>query len=418
MQSGTAEIGAFSVGVVARESGRPMQHTILIVAGEASADAHGAEVLTVLRRLRPDVHAFGVGGDGLRAAGMQVDVDAASISPAGLAEVLGALPRLWRTLRRLTRLARERQPVAALLIDLPDFNLALARRLRRLGVPVIYLVSPQLWAWRPGRVRAIRRGVDRMLVVLPLDEAFYRARGVEAEYVGHPLVAATQGQPSAGDARQALGLAARQPVVALLPGSRLLEVRRHLPIMLSALEQLVDRTGPLNIVLPVATLALADEIAAQVAGGRLAVTVISGQAPLALAACDVAVVGAGAATLQTALMGRPMVVICRVSWLTYQFLRRLVRVSHVALANWVAGERVAPELIQGNLTASALAQAVDGLLRDPVRQLLMRRRFAALRQRLGDGQCAERVAAHLANLLPASRPASAPPAPKANTHAL
>ncbi len=376
-----------------------MSPSVMICAGEASSDLHACDVISALRRRAPDVALFGMGGPGMRALGFEAAVRAEEVSVAGLTEVFWALPRLWGCLRRLERLAAARRPVAALLLDLPDFNLRLARRLKRLGIRVVYYISPQVWAWRQGRVKQIRAYVDAMLVILPFEEDFYRRRGIAARFVGHPLVQQHGRAPDAAArkaAREGLQLGA-ELCVAVLPGSRHKELQRHLPTMLAAMQQLHQRLQrPIQVLLPVApTLdweAVQRLLPPAVAG--LSLRRLRGQACEALLAADVAVVCSGTATLQAALMGRPMVVVYKVSALTFVLLRLLVRLPHVALVNLIAGRRLVPELLQGNFTAAKVVNQLQALLPGSgLRHARLQTQLLQLRTQLGAQPTAELVAA-------------------------
>lgn len=379
-----------------------------MVAGEASADAHGAQVLGALKAQYGAVSVFGIGGPALRAQGMEVLVGAEDMALAGLTEVLWALPRMVRTLWSLVRTAQARQPCVAVLLDLPDFNLPLAKRLKKLGIPVIYYISPQVWAWRAGRVRHIRRWVDKMLVILPFEEAFYRRHAVPAEFVGHPLTEHLP-DPSPEEGKQLARARLRHlpvdgRVVALLPGSRRKEVLRHLPVMLAAVAQLRQQGHDgLMALVPVASTLEPQWVQDIVDASGISVRVLRGQHQDALLACDAAMVCSGTATLETALIGRPMVVVYRVSALSYHILRWLISVAHIALVNLIAQERLVPELVQGDMTAQALAnETATWLVPSPKRTLLMHK-LRALRDRLGYRRPSSAVAQAIEHYLPAHR---------------
>ena len=377
-----------------------MSQGILMVAAEASADAHGAQVVRALRAAQPQVALYGVGGDAMRAAGFNAQIEAREMAIAGLTEVLWALPRMFRHMRTLERLAASRRPQVAVLMDMPDFNLRLARRLRRLGIPVVYYISPQLWAWRPGRVQQIRALVNEMLVILPFEADFYRAHGVPVHFVGHPLVEQLPARADRSAARTRLDLHTAGPVVAILPGSRRQEVARHLPRMLAGLRCLHAIYPELRAVLPVASTLDIDAIASQVAHSSVPVQLVDDGATDALAAADVAVVCSGTATLQAALLRRPMVVVYRVSWLSYQILRRLVRVAHIGLVNLIAGRGLVPELIQGDFTPQAMAHEVRRLLTAGPEGDALQRSFNELRQQLGQHDTGREVAKRVLRYLP------------------
>lgn len=373
---------------------------ILIVAVEASADLHAARALEALRRLRPDVAAFGAGGPRLRAAGLEAVARAEDLCAMGFAEVLPRLPALARALRRLASAAAARGPALALLVDAPDFNLRLARRLRRLGVPVVCYVAPMAWAWRPGRARQLARLAARLLCILPFEEAFFAARGVRARFVGHPLLDGPDPAPARG-CRAALGLAEGRPTLALLPGSRPAEVRRLLGPMLAAAERLRAARPDLQLQVVVAQ---APTLSADALAPRLARhpgPVALGSAELALGAADVALVKSGTGVLEAALRGVPMVVAYRLAWPSWALARLLVRVRHASLVNLLAGRAVVPELLQRDATAERMAAEVERLLADGAAREAQRAAFREVRAGLGPAGASGRVAAELAGMLPA-----------------
>ena len=387
------------------------QDSILIVAGEASADVYGAQLVRVLRGQSPDLRLWGVGGKAMQEQGFEADIDAHTFSTAGLTEVLTSLPRLWKALRRLSQLAAKRRPKVAVLLDLPDFNLRLAARLKSLGIVVIYYVSPQLWAWRPKRVEAVRRNVDKMLCILPFEPAFYEKYGVPAEYVGHPMVEEFPDISTQEEVRAALSLESNEaPVVALLPGSRKKEVERHLPTMLRGMELLQEKHPGLSVLLPVASTLDRSLFSAAVEQSALKIRLLDGHAAQALGAADVAVVCSGTATLQTALLERPMVVVYRVSAITYWLLRRLVRVAHIALVNIIANQRLVAELIQYQMTPQGIARETAALLSDATRRRTLQDELSKIRLTLGQFKPAERVA-HIAlgYFMPPSHPSDSHP---------
>jgi len=328
---------------------------LLLVAGEASGDLHAANLLNALRGRRPDVHAFGVGGERLRAEGLECLAMSEELSVMGLAEVAVQLPRLLRLARRVRRAAVGRRPDVAVLVDSPDFNLPLARHLHRAGIPVVVYISPQLWAWRAGRVKRIRRDVSRVLCILPFEVEFYREHGAAAEFVGHPLVdelAPVMADPPARD----------PGCIALLPGSRWHEVEELLPPMARAARAL-QRQGLARTVRLIAAPGLDPaRLRDLLPSGEGGVEVVSSDRHAALAACGAAMVASGTATLECALLDVPMVVGYRLHPLSYQLARLMVSVPHVALVNLVRGERLAPELVQAEFTVGALVARTGELL--------------------------------------------------------
>lgn len=393
---------------------------LLVVAVEASGDLHAAAVLRELKALRPGVRAFGAAGPLLRAEGCEALVRAEELSVMGIAEVIPALPRILRALATLAEAARLRRPAAALLVDSPDFNLRLAKRLRPLGIPVVEFIGPTVWAWRAGRVRQIARDVARMLVILPFEPAFYAARGVRAVYVGNPVAdrhraelpqAAGGDAPAAGQgweeqrrARRArLGFDPGRPLVALLPGSRRQELARLWPVLLETARLLRARRGDLQLAVPVAPGVdrAALEARAREAGVQ-PLRLLDGQAPELLAACDAAAVASGTATLEAALAMAPQVVIYKTSWLTWLVGRLLVRVRHVGLINLLAGRGLAPELLQRACTPAAIVAELEPLLDDPAaraRQLEGLREVRAALLPAGAPPAARRAAEELLAVL-------------------
>jgi lipid-A-disaccharide synthase len=327
----------------------------MIVAGEVSGDIHAANLLHELRTLAPDVASFGVGGDRLIAEGLEPLAHTRELAHMGLAEVVRELPRIRRILNRLVESARERTPAAAVLVDSPDFNLRLARHLKQLGIPVVLYVSPQLWAWRKGRVRVVRRVADEMLCILPFEVDFYKSHGVPARFVGHPLV----------DDLSAAGCLDKesnpdQGTLALLPGSRVMEVRTLLPAMLDGVSRLQPKPTEIRLI---EAPGVEEEISQILSGGWGADVVrVQGAARrAALARSQFAWTASGTATLECALLRVPMIVGYRLHPASYFLARMLVRVPHVALVNLIAGERLAPELIQGSWNGGRLAEITMSL---------------------------------------------------------
>src|SRR5207302_477667 len=381
-----------------------MSDELLIVAVEASADLHGAAVLRELRALRPGLRAFGAAGPLLRAEGCEALVRAEDLSVMGIAEVLPALPRIFRALRTLRRAAAERKAAAALLIDSPDFNLRLARKLRALDVPVAYFIGPSVWAWRTYRVRQIARDVSRMLVIFPFEADFYARHGVQAVYVGNPLLDAPRPATGAASAaaspagvRRRLGLDPDAPVVALLPGSRRQEVRRIWPAMLDAARTIRAHEPGVQLVAPVAPTVRREWLRTD-----LPVVFIEGRAPEVLAGADVAVIASGTATLEAALVQVPTVVVYRLSWLSWLVGKLLVRVPFVSLVNLIAGRRVVPELLQGECTGDRIARSAEALLSSPAARDSQLDGMRHVREALappGASGAARRVAESVAELL-------------------
>jgi lipid-A-disaccharide synthase len=376
-----------------------VEEEILIVAGEASADLHAARALIELRKLRPGMRAFGVGGPALRAAGLETLYPAEEISVMGLVEVLPRIPRILSILRGLARAAQARHPKVALLVDLPDFNLRLAAKLKAQGVKVVYYISPTIWAWRKGRAFQIARVVDRMLCILPFELEAYRGTGVQARFVGHPFAERPLPAPASAY-RDALGLARDRTTIAIVPGSRRGEIARLLPPMLDAAERLRANHPDAQFVLPVAPTLdralLAPYLAAHAA---LEVRLVDGRTEDAVGASDASLVKSGTSTLEAGLMHRPMVVTYRISWLSYFIGKLLVKLKHFSLVNLLVGREVVPELIQGNATGEKLAAALERVLADGPARDAQLAGLLEVRATLGEPGAPERVAQEVAEML-------------------
>ncbi len=377
---------------------------IFLSAGEASGEHYGVLLMEELRRRVPAARFFGMGGARMAALGFERVVRSEDVAVMGITEVIRHLPRIYREYRRLKQAIRERRPAAAVLIDFPDVNLKLAEALHAVGVPVIFFVSPQLWAWKKRRIHRVKRFVDQMLVIFPFEEEYYRQRGVKAEFVGHPLAELPLPTVSREEFAAQYGLNAGRRWIGLLPGSREREIRMNLPEMLRAATMLADA----EFVLPLASTLSAG--AAEQARTLVQQAGLAGRVHLVddargtLHHARASVVASGTATVEAALIGNPFVVVYRVSRLTYAIAQRVVKVPHVAMVNLVADRRVVPELIQDAFSASAVTAALQPLLEDgPQRTGMMRelKEVAGKLRRDGnsDGSSMERVAAAVAQTL-------------------
>lgn len=364
---------------------------VLLSCGETSGDLYAGELVRELGLRQPGIEVFGLGGDRLAAQGAELLAHVKDLAVVGLLEVVSHLRSLRRVFDRVLSEVEQRRPDVAVLVDYPDFNLRLARQLRRRGVRVVYYVSPQVWAWRRGRLDTIRKTVDHMLVIFPFEEALYRDAGVPVTFVGHPLVDLVHPPPDHREFVRALGLDADRPIVALLPGSRPKEISHNLPPLAGAVEKLAQERPELQFVLALAPglgfRAVADAL------GSLPVHIVANQAQGVLASGTVSVVASGTATVEAALLGAPMVVVYRLAPLTYLLGRRLVKVPHFAMANLIAGKRVVPEVIQRELTPERVAGEVGALLDAPDRRESMRASLAEVRQKLGEPGASARAAA-------------------------
>lgn len=355
---------------------------ILISAGEASGDLHAGRLAAALRE-RTGAALFGLGGPNMREAGVELVAESREVSVLGITEILHRLPQLRRVFRKLLDETRRRRPALAILVDFPGFHLRLARRLKARGVPNIYFITPQLWAWRPWRARLVRRRFALALCIFPFEVEFFRKAGVNAEFIGHPLVGAVRPAMSRTEFVARWGLDPARPILTLLPGSRPREVAQHLPILLEACRQIAS--GRSNVQGVQFVLAAAPGMTAAdfgLAAAESGVRIVEGATYDALAAAEVAVLSSGTATVEAALLGVPMVVIYRVSRTTALVARPLVRTEHFAMVNLIAGRRVVPELIQDDFTAEAVAREARRLLDSPQARAAMKRELAAVEQRL------------------------------------
>ena len=368
---------------------RPLR--VLISSGEASGELYGAELLTALRGLHDgSVECYGMGGERMKAAGCELLVEAKDVAIVGLFEVLSHLPSLYRRFHRLLDEVDRRRPDVAVLIDFPDWNLRLARELHRRGIPVVYYVSPQLWAWRRGRIRQVQKYVREMLVIFPFEREFYLKHGVEAEFVGHPLSELAPPTITRDNFAARWGLDASKQWIALLPGSRRKELRLNLPAIVGAAQRL---GAEFEYVMPVASTLDAGWVREQVAlcGGEINIHLCD-DARAALLHSRVGVVASGTATVEAALIGTPFVMVYRLAGLTWTLGRHLVKLPHYGMVNLVAGRRVVPELIQDGFTPETVEREVRRLLPDgePRREMLAA--LDEVRQKLR-GELADRVAA-------------------------
>lgn len=376
---------------------------VLVVAGEASGDRHAAGLMAEASRLDPGIRFTGVGGPEMREAGLETLFDAESIGVVGFLEVVRHIPRLRRAFAACER-ALDAGVDALLLVDYPGFNLRLAARAHARGTPVIYFISPQIWAWKPGRVKRISRIVDRMLVVFPFEVVIYRSRGVDVEYVGHPLVDTCRPALDPASAAGRLGLDPGRPVLAVMPGSRLSEIRRNLPPAMGSARRLRRFFRDLQIVMPVAATVGAPAAADLLAPWKdLGVTAARGGLNEILPCCRAAIVASGTATLETALLEVPMVVIYRLNPLTAAVARRLTVTDTFGLVNIVAGEKIVPECIQERCTPETIAREMEPLLSGEGRHGPTVESLRAIRSRLGEGGAYGKAARSLVEFLGAQR---------------
>jgi lipid-A-disaccharide synthase len=388
---------------------------VLMVAGERSGDLHGAELASALKAELGEVTIFGCGGAAMRSAGVETVADLRDFAMVGITEVISGLPRARRAFHAIVAESDRRRPQLAVLIDAPSLNLRLAKQLKPRGIPVAYYVSPQIWAWKKWRMRHLQDRVDHMLCLFDFEEEIYRRAGVKVTYVGHPLVdrpEMTEPALPLGVFLARAGLEAGIPIVALLPGSREIELRYNLPPLVAAATELRRRGQDVQFVLPVAATLSEAQVETQLqASGAVSglIRTVTHATHDALRVAQAAVVASGTATLETALLGCPMVVVYRVAPSTAFFARFMVNVPFFSMVNLLAGKEVVTELIQGDFTAARVADEVARLLNQPEAREKMTAAFHEVRARLGPGGAVRRAAVALREMLrPARHPASTP----------
>ena len=361
---------------------------VFIIAGESSGDLHGAELVEAAKQIDPEVRFSGIGGPRLAAAGAEIFVDLTEHAAVGFVEVFRGLGKFLSAYRLIQRKMREHRPDAIVLIDYPEFNLRVARKAKAMGVRVIYYVSPQIWAWRRGRVRHIEKYVDRMLTIFPFEADFYAQHGVEADFVGHPLVDKLKDVPGRDDARRRFGLDDARQVVTLLPGSRRKEIERLLPLMLGAAGLLRAGRPGLQFMIGAAP---GFEGMIRSMTGDTGIKVVEGDTHAAMAASDLLLIASGTATAEAMILNVPMVMTYRLSTLTRLALGWMLKVDRYAMPNIIAGKMIIPELVQADATASNLYREANTLL-EPANLATMRADLAEATAKLGGGGASARAA--------------------------
>ena len=369
---------------------------ILISAGEASGDMYAARLAAALRA-RADVQLFGMGGTRMRDAGVELVADCSEVSLVGIVEIAKKYPALKRVWKLLVGEAARRKPRLAILTDFPGFHLRLARALKRQGVQNVYFVCPQFWAWRPWRANLVRRRFVRGLCIFPFEEEWYRARGVKADFIGHPLVGNVAAKRTRAEFAAAFGLDASKPIVAILPGSRSGEIAHHMPTLMQAC-RLIQEERMVQFVLALAPGVKQSQIVPYLTP-EVSMHVVEDAAYDALGAADLSIVSSGTATVEAALMDAPMIVVYRLAPLTAAIARLLVRTPMFAMVNLIAGKRVVPELVQKDFTPARLANEAIGLLDSREARAEMQRGLAEVREKLGPPGAVERAADLIAGML-------------------
>jgi lipid-A-disaccharide synthase len=372
---------------------------VLIIAGEASGDAHGAKLLREIKQIQPDCRFIGIGGKQLQAEGMEIIVHAEQLSIVGISEAVVQLPVILDSLRKVKKTLCEQGPDLVILIDFPDFNFRVAKAAKQHSIKVLYYISPQLWAWRSGRIKTIKRYVDHMAVVFPFEVELYRKEQIPVTFVGHPLAHAVASSMPIENARYAFGLLQDSYTIGLLPGSRQSEIKRLLPAMLQAAYILKQKYPNAQFVLPLALSISQELVMPYIAKLDFKITVVKQRIYDVMKACDVAITASGTVTLEAALMQLPTVVIYKVSWLSYLLGRYLIKIPFISLTNIIAGSQVVPELIQQAANPAAIAQAVSNVLDDPIYCAKIKASLAKVKENLEQSTGDQSVARLAVSLL-------------------
>lgn len=366
--------------------------TIMIVAGEASGDMHGASLVREMLKINPALNFYGIGGNKLQEAGVKLLANASTMAVVGLTEVISKLGSILKIMNMMKKSLDEYRPALVILIDYPDFNLPLAKAAKKRAIKVFYYISPQVWAWRKSRIGQIKKTVSKMAVILPFEVDTYSQKGFSVNYVGHPLLDLIRPDYSQQGSRKMIGLAENKTTIGLLPGSRVTEVKKLLPEILRAAEILVRRIPNIQFVLPLADM-LDEKIVTEITSGfSVKVQVIAGHTYEAISCADFAIVASGTATLETALLRVPMIIIYKISPLSYFVGKLFIRIKNIGLVNIIAGKTIVPELIQGKANAQSIASEAVGILTSVERKKEMIKELAAIRAKLGKPGAAIRAA--------------------------
>ncbi|HXC61255.1 MAG TPA: lipid-A-disaccharide synthase [Nitrospiria bacterium] len=366
--------------------------TVLIISGETSGDLHGGNLAFALRKMRPELRLLGVGGPRMSAAGVELIEDNREMGVIGVWEVLSHLKAIRRAYRRVLQVLASGQVDLLVLIDYPEFNFRVAHVAHRKKIPIVYYISPQIWAWRSGRVKTVKKLVQQMIVILPFEKELYQQSGVPCEFVGHPLLDEVQTDLDKKEVLRSFRLDPGQPVIGLLPGSRSKEVKKILPLMLAAMTRIGQKVPGIQLLLALAPSIEKDEVLAITSRWPLDIRIIEGKTDHVIAASDLVLVASGTATLQAAILETPMVILYRVAWLTYLLGRILIKVDHIGLVNLVAGRRIVPELLQSEATPERIAEEIQGMLMDLPRREAIKKELAQVRSRLGTPGASQRAA--------------------------
>jgi lipid-A-disaccharide synthase len=366
--------------------------TVMIVAGEASGDMHGASLVREMQKINPSLYFYGIGGNRLKDAGVKLLANASEMAVVGLTEVIAKLGKFITVMNLMKKSLDDVKPDLVILIDYAGFNLRLAKAAHQRGIKVFYYISPQVWASRQGRIEQIKKFVNKMAVILPFEVDTYACKGFPVEYVGHPLLDLVKTEYSQLESRKKFGLVEKITTIGLLPGSRTSEVVKLLPEMLKAAEIIAQKTPDIQFVLPLADTLDEKSVADIISGSAIKVNIIKGRTYDVIACADLAIVASGTATLETALLGIPMIIIYKISPLTYFIGKRIITVKNIGIVNIIAGKTIVPELIQNEANGPRIAAEALSILTNDERRRQIIRDLAEIRAKLGTPGAAIRAA--------------------------
>ncbi|MGA1869984.1 MAG: lipid-A-disaccharide synthase [bacterium] len=366
---------------------------ILLIAGEASGDHHGAHVVKALKHIDPSIHVYGIGGEELRKEGMEILYSSEELAVVGILEVFSHVTHIIKAFHTIKKEILKTPPSLVLLLDYPDFNLRIANIAKKKNVPVLYYISPQIWAWRKGRAKKIIQLVDKMAVIFPFEIPFYAHEEFAVEFVGHPLLDQDWNLIDTQSALKNFHLKeGHWPIIGLLPGSRKSEIDRLLPPMLASIPCIIKKYPDAQFALPCAPGIRQDYIKSLVDKYNVQVSIISDNFKQVVSICDLVLVASGTATLETAIMEKQMIILYKVSLLTYLIGKMLISIPYIGLTNIVAGKKVVPELIQGEVTPSRIVEEVTTILDNPDQMHTMKMELSAIKKKLGNKGASRRVA--------------------------
>jgi len=370
-----------------------------MIAGEASGDLHGSHLVKEMLSLDPTLQFYGVGGEKMKNEGVALIADSKEMAVVGITEVLLKLKRIYQIYRKLKNSLAANSPSLVILIDYPDFNLRFAREAKRKNIPIVYYISPQVWAWRKGRIKKIGRLIKKMIVIFPFEKTIYEEAQIDVDFVGHPLLDSIRSQFSREEAFQQFSLTSGVTTIGLLPGSRMNEVKRHLPQMIRAISLISKQINPVQFIIPVAPGLDLGEVQNLVGSKRENIRVVENNIYDVMRISDVVIVASGTATIEAAIMGAPMIVVYRVSPLTYLLGKMLIKVKNIGMVNIIAGKTVVPELIQKDVTPEKITSAVVQILENPSKQEEIKKELNSLKEKIGNPGASFRAAQIIISLL-------------------